>query len=536
MNPTIVLLLLLVIPLVGRAASEVPLHQQIDHLVEAEAGVSVANLADDAEFFRRVNLDFAGVIPTAGETRKFLDDSSPTKRRTTIDALLNGPRYASTMRDRFHVHLMERRGSDEIWMAWLEKAFAENKPWDQMAREMIRSDFRDEPNRGAAYFYAKRLEKYGANVTDYPGLTRDFGRLFLGMDLQCAECHKHLLIDDYDQVDFQGLMAGFSKLKLLREEYPAVEEQLTTGKHEYSSVFVGKPRMVGPKIPGLPEVELVSFEKDDLYIQTPDRKTKTPGIPRFSPLQQFAQLLPEAPTFSANIVNRMWFLMMGRGLVEPLDQFHSENPASHPELLNLLAAEFARQNFDMKWLFRELALTKTYQRTSRLPGGIERGANDRHFLSATERRLSAEQLLASTLQAVNVQPEDAPLENSSPEDESGDEIIGLNERFNAAFAAEAREPEYEFAPSLKSALFTMNDDEVARLLQRDDALPAQLARETDNVRIAESLFLNVFSRRPEKEEIDDVAAFLTGFPGERKQAIVDVTWAMLTSTEFVVNH
>lgn len=517
----------------GSLIAETPLHQQIDALIDEAAGdTPKAALSDDAEFFRRVNLDFAGVIPTAEETRAFLADKNADKRAKAIDGLLNGPRYAATMRERFHVQLMERRGDHDMWLAWLEDAFAKNKPWDQMSREMIRADFRDEPNRGAAFFYSKRLEKYGTNPTDFPGLTRDVGRLFLGMDLQCAECHNHLLIKDYDQVDFQGLYSAFSNLQLLREEYPGVEEKLMTKKTEYASVFVGKQREVGPKVPGLDEIELVTFEKEEQYVQVPDRKTKTPGVPRFSALENFAKQIPAAPTFDDNIVNRVWFLMMGRGLVMPLDQIHSKNPASHPQLLELLASEFAKHNYDFKWLLRQLALTQTYQRSSRLPDGLERAPEDK-FVVAIERRLSAEQLLWSTLQALRIDPENAPLENVEPENDDEDEFVGLKERFLEAFGTEPREPEREFSPGLKAALFAMNDAEVLKLLARDDAAPAKLAN-SENA--SDELYLSIFNRLPSDEEKADVAEFIETFGDDRKSAVVEVAWAMLTSTEFVVNH
>ena len=406
-----------------------------------------------------------------------------------------------------------------------------------MTREIIRADFRDEPNRGAAFFISKRLEKYGQNATDFPGLTRDVGRLFLGKDFQCAQCHNHLLIKDYDQIDFQGLFAGFSNLQLLREDYPGVEEKLMTKKLEYASVFVGKPREVGLKVPGLDEIELVTFEQDQQYVQVPDRKTKTPGVPNFSPLEKFATQIPEAPNFNENIVNRVWFLMMGRGLVMPLDQAHSKNPASHPELLELLAAEFAKHGYDLKWLFGELALTQTYQRSSRLPDGLGLDtALEEKFIAAIERRSSAEQLLASTLRALNIDPASAPVENIKPEDEDADEFIGLKERFASAFATEPREPEREFSPGLKAALFAMNDEEILKLLSREDALPARLASEADDAKVAEELFLNVFSRQPSADEAADVAAYLKEFHGERAAGIAEVVWAMLSSTEFVVNH
>ncbi len=514
--------------LIGNGFSgEGSLHDKIDALIDAanaKADQPVAGPADDATFFRRVNLDFAGVIPTVGETQAFLADKSPDKRSEAIDRLLGDTEnYARRMREAFHVHLMERRGENELWKTWLENSFAENKPWDQMTQEIIRADFRDEPNRGAAFFYTKRLEKSGQRPTDYPGVTRDVGRLFMGMDLQCAECHNHLLIDDYNQVDFQGLLAAFSNLTLLREEYPAVEEKLMKAKFEYSSVFTGKPREVAPKLPGLDEVEVAVYEKGEEYYQTPDRKTKTPGIPKFSPLTEFAKQIAGTPNFSQNIANRLWFLMMGRGIVEPMDQFHSENPPSHPELMELLGKEFTAHGYDIKWLLREIALTKAYQRDTTLPGG--KIAPLERFAVAIQRRLSAEQLMWSTIRASGHQPDEVQLDNIKPEEEDGDEIPGLRERFHEAMANEPKLPEHEFSPSMKSALFMMNDSEVLKLI---DQIP-------DGKTTVDGLYLQIFSRLPTADETAEWSKFLNE-EKDRKAAVRTLAWAMLTSTEFVVNH
>ncbi|MGY8639775.1 MAG: DUF1549 domain-containing protein [Verrucomicrobiales bacterium] len=508
-------------------SGEGSVHDKIDALIDAansKVEQPVAGLADDAEFFRRVNLDFAGVIPTVGETQSFLADKSPDKRVKAIDRLLGDTKtYARRMREAFHVHLMERRGENELWQSWLENSFAENKPWDQMTREIIRADFRDEPNRGAAFFYTKRMEKSGQNPTDYPGVTRDVGRLFLGMDLQCAECHNHRLIDDYNQVDFQGLFAAFSNLTLLREEYPAVEEKLMNTKLEYSSVFTGKSREVAPKLPGLNEIEVAVFEKGEEYNQAPDRKTKTPGIPKFSPLTEFAKQMAGTPNFSKNIANRLWFLLMGRGIVEPMDQFHSENLPSHPELMELLGQEFITHGHDIKWLLREIALTKVYQRASTLSG--DEIAPPERFAVALQRRLSAEQLLWSTIRATGHRPDDVQLDNIEPEEEDGDEIPGLRERFYEAMANEPKLPEHEFSPSMKSALFMMNDTEVLKLLDQI----------VDEKATLDGLYLQIFSRLPIAAETAEWGKYLNETEN-RKTAVRDLAWAMLTSTEFVVNH
>ena len=519
----------------GTVLADQPLHQRIDALVEAAAeNLPRAELADDAEFFRRVNLDFAGVIPAAEEVRSFLADPSPDKRGRVVDGLLNGSRYAQRMRELFHIHLMERRGENDLWLEWLEESFADNKPWDQMVREIIRADFRDEKNRGAAFFHTRRLEKVGQNPTDYPGLTRDVGRLFLGMDLQCAECHNHREIDDYNQVDFQGLFAAFSNLNLLRTEYPAVEEKLIKTKLEYASVFTGKPREVAPRVPGLEEIAIPVFEKGEEYLQVPDRKTKTPGVPKFSPLENFAEQIPRSPTFATNIVNRLWFLMMGRGLVHPLDQVHSDNPPSHPKILELLAKEFVSHDYDIRWLLRELAMTETYQLSSRLPADVDSLPAEK-FRVAVQRRMSAEQLLWSALRATGNSPDEVPLENVDAEDDDDEDFIGLSERFHEALANDPKDPEHDFAPSLKGALFMMNDEQVLGLLDAGEgSIVPRLSAQPDNEKVVEQLFLQIFSRLPDTAEKREMMEDLSR--GERRQAIRDLAWAMLTSTEFVVNH
>src|SRR5262249_26833455 len=153
--------------------------------------------------------------------------------------------------------------------------------------------------------------------------------------------------------------------------------------------------------------------------------------------------------FTRNAVNRVWFALMGRGLVHPLDLHHSHNPASHPELLNLLADEFSSHKFDLKWLVRELALTQTYQRSSLLPVGTE-PPEPKYFAVALERRLTAEQLLAATIAATGTEAKQAD---------------ALRPKFLKAFANQPREPEDEIAPSLKAALFVLHDAAVLELVK-----------------------------------------------------------------------
>jgi hypothetical protein len=518
---------LLVLAAMGRlpclASAQEPLHQAIDRLISAAApGQVFAPQADDAEFLRRVYLDFAGCIPTADAARTFLADPAPDKRARLIDELLAGPRYAQRMQELFHVNLMERRGDHDEWADYLRRSFQQNKPWDQLVRELLNPDATNEATRAAAFFYTKRLEQYGQNPTDYPGLTRDVGRLFLGLDLQCAQCHNHLFIDEYKQPDFQGLYAVYLHTFLRTDvKFPAVGEKPLTQKLEFVSVFDPTQRSTGPRLPGGAEAEL-----------------PPPGgeAPPLRPLAWIAQELPRAdnPQFARNIANRLWAVMLGRGLVHPLDLHHAHNPPSHPELLELLARELVRRQFDMKWFLRELALSQAYQRASRMPPGEELPP-PASYRVALQRRLSAEQLLWSTLQASGelqrVLGEPAAVQPPGPA------LKDLQAAFVQAFANPPREPEDEIHSSVKGALFWSNDDKLLQLLQpRPGNLVARLSQQTDQAALADELYFSVLTRPPTGEERAEVAHYLQHHAQRRSAALGELAWALLSSVEFFVNH
>lgn len=514
---------------------------RIDEMVAARfVGQSPAPRADDAEFLRRVWLDLAGRIPNAEEARRFLDNGDPDKRTQIIDQLLAAPTYAQRMQELFHAVLMERRGDNEKWKQYLRTAFEQNKPWDQIVRELLNPDPQDETRHGAAFFYAKRIEANGQNPIDHPGLTRDVGRLFLGADLQCAQCHNHLFIDDYKQRDFQGLYSVYLNIAVKNEaDLPGVTEKPMKKKLEFVSVFDPTQNETGPRIPFGAEIPI------------PEQKADAPpDAPQGSVLARLANEFPTAQNvlFSKNIANRLWFVMMGRGLVHPLDLHHSGNPPSHPELLELLASEFAAHHYDIKWMLRQLALSQTYQRSSRYPppsASDDRSDNTaglvnvaeilpQTYLLANEKRMLAEQLLHSTLQATgNFERLQQPTEDGKP----NKELVDLKTRYVAAFANEPREPEDQINPTVKGALFSLNDDMLLQLLSRQSGnLIDRLLAMSDENLLAEELYLSVFTRRPTDGERSELAAWLTKHGDRREKAMATWAWSMLTSMEFVVNH
>jgi hypothetical protein len=510
-------------------AQEKPLHQRIDELIEAAAGGEFAGQADDAEFLRRVYLDLAGRIPTRDEAVEFFGNTEADKRAKLIDKLLASDDHVRRMEQFLNVMLMERLGDHEDWRKFLRESVKENKHWDVFVREMLNPNSDDEATRGSALFFSKRLENYGQNPVDVPALVRDVGRLLLGVDVQCAQCHDHLFIDEYKQEHYHGMFAYISQMGRRTDvQFPAVIEKPLLKKVEFMSVFVQEPKTVGPKLPGLEEVSLPTFEKGQEYEVPPDPKAKTPGKVKFSALKAMSEQLPTPtnPLFKKNIANRLWWLMMGRGQVHPLDLMHKDNPASHPAVLDLMADELAAHEFDMRWLLKELALSKTYQRST-----VASFAADevplQSYRVALEKTLLSEQLLQSILTATGMR--------ETVKDDK--QLTELQVKFDKAFALPAREPEVEHAPSVKAALFLLNDPTVIGWLKpQENNLAARLEKLTDAGAFAEELYLSILSRKPADEEKQAVADYLSKHADHRTEAIRTLAWSLLASNEFGINH
>lgn len=511
------------------AAEDFP--ARVDALIQAAGGNGPwAAKSDDATFLRRVSLDLGGRIPCAAETTAFLNSQDPHKRTQLVDALLASPEYAIRMQDLFHAMLMERRGDHPEWSRFLRESFEANKPWDQLVREILDPLPDQESTRGAAFFHTKRLEKEGQQETDYPGLTRDVGRLFLGADLQCAQCHDHLFIDSYKQVDFQGLLAVLQNTYIRTDQqFPAIGENLMVKKTEFMSVFEKLPLATGPRVPFGKEVEIPTYEKDQEYLVPPDRSKNFLGTPQFRPLQWMSQELPSASNraFVDNIANRTWFIAMGRGLVNPLDQQHIGNPPSHPELLELLGQEMVARRFDLKSMLRALVLSETYQRASLLPPGSEAPLPSSYRI-ANEKRLSAEQIMASVFIA------------TGPRELATDQRPDQNKvrvAFVKAFGNVPQEPEVEFSPSLRSSLFVLNDSAILDCLAPQPGnLVDRLLNMSDPQLLVNELYLCVLVRQPTPEEVAEAQDYLSQNAERRQAAIINLTWSLLASTEFCLNH
>jgi len=528
---------------VGVSRADEPLHRRIDGLIAKglpEFAAVAASKADDAEFLRRVTLDLTGTIPTADEARAFLADSSLDKRTKLIDRLLASPEHARHFATVLDVMLMERRKTQTVasaaWLDYLREAVAANKPWDVLVREILSADGSDAKTRPASRFLLDRAEPHQ--------MTRDVGRLLLGVNLQCAQCHDHPKIDEYKQAHYFGIFAFLGRTTTVND--PTLKLVVLTekadGETTFQSVFDPKKetKTGQPQLPGGKVVADKPVEAGKEYVVAPPTAKGAPPartVPTYSRRAQLAPLLATADNtaFKRNIANRLWAHLLGRGLVHPLDLDHADNPPSHPELLDLLAQEMESHNFDVRHLLREIALSEAYQRSS-VPTAKGAEAEPDRFVTAKLKPLSPEQLALALMQATGfTDNQRQALGAKATEAALYAKLAPSVAPFVNAFASEPGTAE-SFDARVEQALFLANGPTVKTwLVPAGNNLTARLAKAASPEALAEDLYLSVYTRRPTAEEAKLVAGFLARRT-DKPQAIQDLVWALLASTEFRFNH
>jgi hypothetical protein len=499
----------------------------IDHEIERLAGGALAPRCDDAEFLRRITLDLTGRIPTSDDVRLFLADPSSVKRVALIDQLLAGDDYPRRLQEFLAASLLERRTDTKIpdpqWDQYLRQSIADNKPWNKLVGELLFAELQDDKNPQPP---EKFLLVFGRN--DMHQKTQDVARLLLGRDIMCSQCHDHPTIDDYKQADYFGL-------------YTYLQETSSKASTEFESVFVPGKNSTGPRLPGGAVIEIPKFE--------PGQEAEAR---KFRPRLLLAANLPNADNllFKRNAVNRFWCLMMGRGLVHPLDLHHSDNPPSHPELLDALAENFAKSGFDIKGLLREIALSDAYQRSSQLPDGVDE--NDVPISSnrtAIAKPLTAEQMAWTVMQATgNLPTLLAATRQEKSEFSYKNYINGRIEQapdneadamtlFVGVFSNPPGEPEVEFNPAVGHSLFLMNEPMILDWLKPQPRnLVDRLTKLDAAAAIADELYLSVLTRFPTEEERQEVDQYLQRFQDRRTEALGELGWALIASAEFRSNH
>ncbi len=347
---------------------------QIDRIVRNHyLGPSIP-LASDTEFQRRVYLDLIGRSPTAEETVAFLNavvsgQPSSMARDALIDDLLERDEFSRYYAKVLEVMLTERRELISVleFRTMIYEWLVARRPLNELCLEILAADGTGDYLRPAAGFVLNRK-------ADPHLVTRDIGRIFFGRDVQCAQCHDHPLIDDYEQSEYYGILAFVNRTYLFEDpkqgNKPFLGER-SEAPLEFASVFfpADAPQPAEPILPlGMAlDVEPPPVAPDDAYLVAPDDQRR--GVPRYSRRQQLAVLAThrENQSFNRNLANRLWANVMGMGVVHPVDMHHRDNPAVSGELLRALSAHLVNCDYDLREFLRQIAKSETYQRSSQFP-------------------------------------------------------------------------------------------------------------------------------------------------------------------------
>lgn len=517
--------------------ADFPVRNEIDRRVLAlwkERRLAPAPLAPDSVFLRRAYLDALGLLPTADEARAFLADPRPDKRDRLIDALLERPEFAEFWAQKWsdllrnEVKALDRKGV-AVFYRWIAAQLAADRPLNEFARDILAA-------RGSTY--ANPPANFWRAVRDPLVRAESVAQVFLGVRVGCARCHNHPF-DRWTMDDYYGFAACFARI-----DYRVLENNRRDNldKHE----FIGE--------------QIVMAKRDGEMIHP---RTKQPIAPRFlgSPTPDFGPegdrlaalagwiASPDNEFFARAQANRIWLHLMGRGLVDPNDDFRATNPPSNPALLDWLTGEFRRSGFRLKPMVRTIMRSPTYQLTASLRDPSIMG-DELHFSHAVVAPLEAEQLLDALSQVTEVPapftgyprglranqvPAPAPASNGGRRGANS-----MGERFLRTFGKPDRlltcECERNDDPGLLQA-FQMITGELQNAMIRDpdNRIGRMLEANKSDSEMLEAFYLAALSRPPTDAEARKLLTYVHA-SGNRRKAWEDVVWALVNSKEFLLRR
>ena len=503
------------------------------NLVLKKEGIQPSGISEDAEFLRRVHLDLTGKIPTPEEVLNFLKDGSANKRQKMIDQLLGSEAYIDYWTGLWVNWLIGRRGDNDdrrIGLAtWVEDALTKNMPYNQFVQELIAAD--GELKDNGAGNYIMRYDRSPAVLTSHSS------RLFLGLPMQCAECHDHKT-EVWSQKDYYGIAAFFNGIESKQKGYIETMDMAGNEKQMENFLITNEPRKsmwvermdteVAPRFLGGTEYKGSLTKKREALAQWMTDKSN--------------------PYFSRAIVNRVWKHFMGRAFVEPIDGFGEENPPTNPELLGWLAEDFVIYDYDLQHLMRTILNSEAYQRTSQTNKNNK--DDERYYSHAYVKPLSAEQFFHSLLQATG-------FERFQEIQMKGANRQGGKERRDMLRDLERRKREH-----LQKFLFLLDNGEMEEIEAFNGTVPQALMMINGNMvndsasheargsfvnyvlekwrepsdRL-EYMYLNVLSRLPTAKEKTYFQRYMERSLYRNKDlAYEDLYWVLLNSAEFSLNH
>lgn len=474
-----------------------------------------SEVCTDQEFIRRLYIDVAGIYPSSEETRKFLNDTSPTKREALVDSLLERKEFTEMWVMKFAELLQIRSAINNnvppfyknalLYYNWLSDRIGRNVPLNQIVIELLSSTGGTVSNP-PVNFYQTELDQLK--------LTENVAQVFMGMRIQCAQCHNHPF-DRWTMDDYYGFKAFFSQIGRKQTDDPQ-EVIIYNSKGGESRHFltnaVMKPKFLGG--------------------ETPELK---PGEDRRKVLAEWLAS-PRNPFFARNISNIIWAHFTGVGVVEPVDDVRVSNPPSNPELIDSMAGKLTEYNYDFRKLVRDICVSKTYQRSTKVN---ETNAGDkRNFSHAQVRRVRAEVLLDAISQITETPNkfQGLPLGARAVQIADGATSTYFLTTFGRAKRESVCSCEVKMEPTLSQALHLMNGDAVNDRIKQGRVVAKMIQEKKSDREIVEDLFLRVFGRMPVEKEWTAVQQAIANAPDARQAALEDLFWALLNSKEFFFNH
>lgn len=512
-----------------------PIEQVVDQYIQQrlqEEKVTPGPQVDDATLIRRLTLDLNGRIPTPVETKEFVESKEADKRVKLVDRLLASPAYVRNQANLFDAMTVASGSRSGNLKDYFNKALGENRPWDQIFKELVLASETDAKAAGASNFLKAR-------VNDLDRLTNDASVLFFGVNVSCAQCHNHPLVEGWKQDHYYGMKAFFNRTFdnggfLSEREFGVVKFKPPKGPERQAKMMFLTSKVIDD--PGMREPTKEEANKErEKFEKHKKEKTAAPA-PSFSGRAKLVEVALESSEvnfFARNIANRMWHRLMGRGLVMPLDQMHSENPPSHPQLLSWLARDVAAHGYDLKRIVRGLVLSETYSRTSKLASGGDPEPEPHLFAVGRLKPLTPLQLTTSLKIALC-----APKSWNTIKPEEFEKRIQSLEQAGSGFAANLAQPTDDFQIGVSEALLFSNNDKIHRdfIVDSKDNLLGAVKEMTNRTEACEQIVQSVFCRKPAPDEVKALTDYLDRRTDRLPDAYRQMLWALITSAEFRFNY
>jgi hypothetical protein len=501
-------------------------NNHIDELVYGKLkslGIPPSGTTTDQEFLRRVYLDAIGVLPTAKEARDFLADRAPDKRAKLIDTLLRRDEYADfwalkwsdllRIKSEYPVRVWPKAVA--IYYKWLHDSIAQNKPYNQLVTELLTANGSDFRNPAVNYYRAMQDH-------DPQTIGETTALVFMGARLGCARCHSHPT-ESWNVKDDLALAAFFSKIRYkstLEWKEEIVYADVRASLRDPKSRAVVAPKFLTGAAPE------VAKEED--------------------PRARFAQWLtaPDNPWFARNVVNRIWYWLMGRGIVHEPDDLRATNPPENAELLDYLAGELVSHNYDLRHIYRLILNSRTYQRSS-APNQWN-AWDTRHFSHYPIHRLTAEQMLDAISQTTetyekfwSIIPEpysNWPAGMRAEQISDGNTTCSFLDLFGRPGRDTPYESERSSEASLRQELYLLNSEQLAGKLASSPSLKRITTSKMKDPELVDEIYLMTLSRFPSADEKGKLVAYLGKNSAARPTAVQDVVWAVFNTKEFLFNH